>query len=194
MRLVLELKSSTVRETVPAYLDNGKEYLHCERRDDEDCLCADELILTTHVIPSNHNGRHRKNPRHHPSDRMPVISTAPLAPNILSDDDDGWQDMPVVLYDYLATDLGEDRKTYHYKAPSADAKATYPSNATGNLIDFDDRGYEWRYKAEVNEIEYTRLRMTEDEESDEVAPQTKYLFDEDAAMTPLNQMQATKGC
>lgn len=34
--------------------------------------------------------------------------------------------------------------------------------------------------------------MKEDEESDEVALRTKYLFDEDAAMTPLSQMQATK--
>jgi hypothetical protein len=124
---------------------------------------------------------------------MPVTSTAPLAPNILNDDDDGWQDMPVIREDYLATDLDEeDRKKYHYKAPSGDTKATATSNATGNLIDFDDRGYEWRSKAEMNEMEYTRLRMKEDEESDEVALRTKYLFDEDAAMTPLNQMQATK--
>jgi hypothetical protein len=34
--------------------------------------------------------------------------------------------------------------------------------------------------------------MREEDEADEVHMRTKYLFDEDKAMTPLNQMQATK--
>jgi hypothetical protein len=50
----------------------------------------------------------------------------------------------------------------------------------------------WRQKAAQDESDYTRLRLDEDEESEEVAMRTKYLFDEDKAMTPLSQMQATK--
>ena len=110
----------------------------------------------------------------------------------LLDDDDGWQDMPVIRQDDFANGLDEeDQKKYHYVAPSKTLDGS-KGNATGNLIDFDDHGNEWRSKLDHNEDEYTRLRLDEDEDAEDVHLRTKYLFDEDKAMTPLNQMQATK--
>ncbi|KAF7340901.1 DUF726-domain-containing protein [Mycena sanguinolenta] len=121
---------------------------------------------------------------------MAVPAIAPISAFDLDDDDEGWEDMPVVREDSLASGLDEeDQKKYKY-VPSA--KSASAVNATGNLIDFDDGGYEWRAKLEQNESEYTRLRGNEEDESDEVHMRTKYLFDEDKAMTPLSQMQATK--
>ncbi|KAF5352548.1 hypothetical protein D9756_006239 [Leucocoprinus leucothites] len=123
---------------------------------------------------------------------MPVTTAPPPPSNIFDDDDDdGWQEMPVVREDFLSTDLDEeDRKKYHYQPPSN--KTAQQANATGTLIDIDDEGYDWRSKVDQNENEYTRLRMKEEDENDEVHLRTKYLFDEDKAMTPLSQMQATK--
>ncbi|TFK69887.1 DUF726-domain-containing protein [Pluteus cervinus] len=121
-----------------------------------------------------------------PPPKAPSTST-----NIFDDDDDeGWQEMPVIREDtYLSGLDEEDQKRYHY-VPSA--KSALSANATGNLIDIDDLGNEWRTKADQNENEYTRLRGQEEDDSDEVHLRTKYLFDEDKAMTPLSQMQATK--
>ncbi|KAF8844246.1 DUF726-domain-containing protein [Paxillus ammoniavirescens] len=99
--------------------------------------------------------------------------------------------MPVVKEDEFASGLDEeDQKKYHYVSKQS-SKAGI-GNATGNLIDFDDEGVEWRSKAEQNENEYTRLRIDEENEADEVHLRTRYLFDEDKAMTPLGQMQTTK--
>ncbi|KAF9461932.1 hypothetical protein BDZ94DRAFT_1262538 [Collybia nuda] len=121
---------------------------------------------------------------------MPVTPISPPTNVFDDDDDEGWQDMPVVREDEFASGLDkEDQKKYHY-VPSA--KGTSAANATGNLIDVDDRGNEWRSKIDQNESEYTRLRINEEEDADEVHLRTKYLFDEDKAMTPLSQMQATK--
>ncbi|TFK18161.1 DUF726-domain-containing protein [Coprinopsis marcescibilis] len=124
---------------------------------------------------------------------MPTVS-APAPPKNAFDDDfddeDGWQDMPIIRDEDLNCDLDEeDKKKYHYQASDKGRSAV---NATGNLIDFDDEGNEWRSKLEVNESDYTRLRVREEEDADEVHLRTKYLFDEDKAMTPLSQMQATK--
>ncbi|KAG6330049.1 hypothetical protein ID866_9041 [Astraeus odoratus] len=132
-----------------------------------------------------------------------MSTNAPTAqtPNWFDDDDDEWQEMPVVQESDAACGLDdEDRKKYHYVAPTtkgagtgAASAAGGTSNATGNLIDFDDEGTEWRAKApEQNESEYTRLRVDEDNDADEVNLRTRYLFDEDKAMTPLSQMQTTK--
>ena len=112
------------------------------------------------------------------------------------DDDEGWQEMPIVREDEFTSGLDEeDRKKYHY-VPSAKhtdvSGSGIGANATGNLIDVDDRGNEWRSKVDVDEGEYTRLRINEEDDADEVHMRTKYLFDEDKAMTPLSQMQATK--
>ncbi|KAF9255780.1 DUF726-domain-containing protein [Marasmius fiardii PR-910] len=111
------------------------------------------------------------------------------------DDEDGWQDMPVLREDTIRGGLDEeDQKKYHYVSTSNKSSKT-AANARGDLIDFDDRGNEWRSKAGGDdhiESEYTRLRVNEDDETDEVHLRTKYLFDEDKAMTPLSQMQATK--
>lgn len=130
---------------------------------------------------------------------MPVVSAPPIAPiepDLFEDDDEGWQDMPVVRDDDdLALGLDEeDQKKYHYVAPSKkdEAVAVGAGNATGALLDVDYKGNEWRTKADQNESEYTRLRMNEEDESDEVHLRTRYLFDEDKAMTPLSQMQQTK--
>jgi hypothetical protein len=121
----------------------------------------------------------------------------PEPANIFDDDDEGWEDMPVVRdKDEFAGGLDEeDQKRYHYQTPvKKDVGGPSAGNATGNLIDFDDEGAEWREKAQggADEAEYTRLRMQEDDEGDEVHLRTKYLFNEEKAMTPLNQMQQTK--
>ncbi|KAF9562246.1 DUF726-domain-containing protein [Agrocybe pediades] len=98
--------------------------------------------------------------------------------------------MPIVREDTSLSGLDEeDQKKYHYQAS---AKSKTAANATGNLIDVDDLGNEWRSKLDQNESEYTRLRVNEEEDADEVHLRTRYLFDEDKAMTPLSQMQATK--
>ena len=120
--------------------------------------------------------------------QMPPEKNAP--PKDIFDDDEGWEDMPVVKEDTEASGLDEeDYKKYHYRTP---VKATDPGNARGDLIDFDDHGSGWRSKRDQNESEYTRLRVKEEDDADEVHLRTRYLFDEDKAMTPLNQMQATK--
>ena len=120
---------------------------------------------------------------------------APIEPSIFDDDDEGWQDMPIVRdSDDIALGLDEeDQKKYKYVPPEKKDTSTGAGNATGNLLDVDYKGNEWRTKADQNESEYTRLRMNEEDESDEVHMRTRYLFDEDKAMTPLSQMQATKG-
>ncbi|EGO05386.1 hypothetical protein SERLA73DRAFT_101203 [Serpula lacrymans var. lacrymans S7.3] len=113
-------------------------------------------------------------------------------PFLFDDDEEGWQEMPVVKEDDFANGLDEeDQKKYHY-VHAAKKTAGGTGNATGNLIDFDDEGVEWRSKVDQNENEYTRLRVQEEDEADEVHLRTRYLFDEDKAMTPLSQMQATK--
>lgn len=122
---------------------------------------------------------------------------APIQPDDDFFDDDGWQDMPIIRESVFASGLDEeDQKKYHYvpssKAAQAELRAGGTSNATGTLLDTDDWGNEWRSKVDHNESEYTRLRGIEEDEADEVHLRTKYLFDEDKAMTPLNQMQATK--
>ncbi|KAI9566391.1 hypothetical protein HD554DRAFT_2278274 [Boletus coccyginus] len=111
------------------------------------------------------------------------------------DDEGGWEEMPVVKEDEFAGGLDdEDQQKYHYvpKKTGSHAHSHSSGNATGNLIDFDDLGTQWRSKAEQNENEYTRLRGVEEDEADEVHLRTRYLFDEDKAMTPLGQMQTTK--
>ena len=127
----------------------------------------------------------------------------PLGPNPSSeptlgeedDDDEGWEDMPIIRNVDLGLSLDEeDQKKYHYvhSNPKSPADGGAMGNATGNLVDFDIHGYEWRSKLNVDENEYTRLQLNEDDTPDEVHLQTKYLFDEDKAMTPLSQMQQTK--
>lgn len=112
------------------------------------------------------------------------------------EDDDGWEDMPIIRNIDMGLSLDEeDQKKYHYVLPNTNEAAGDDGamgNATGNLIDFDIHGNEWRSKLEVNESEYTRLQLHEDDAPDELHLQTKYLFDEDKAMTPLSQMQQTK--
>ena len=113
-------------------------------------------------------------------------------------DDGGWEDMPIVRdSDEFAGVAGgldeEDQKRFHYNPQAKkDSQGGGMSNATGAILDVDYEGHEWRSKVAHNESEYTRLRMREEEDADEVHLRTKYLFDEDQAMTPLSQMQQTK--
>ncbi|KAG8680100.1 hypothetical protein FRC08_016535 [Ceratobasidium sp. 394] len=126
------------------------------------------------------------------------LSPPPIAPSHNAfddlDDDDGWQDMPIIRAGDNPLGLDdEDVKRYHYVEPKSKLKDdSHAGNATGNTIDFDDRGNEWRSKLDQDEEDYTRLRLDDDDDGDEVHLRTKYLFDEDKAMTPLSQMQATK--
>ncbi len=106
--------------------------------------------------------------------------------------------MPVVRSDDNPFGLDEeDQKRYHYQPP-ARLDASDPvitGNATGAHLEVEADTLitdSWRDKLTQDESDYTRLRLDEDEESEEVHMRTKYLFDEDKAMTPLSQMQATK--
>ena len=106
--------------------------------------------------------------------------------------------MPIIRADEVVGVAGgldeEDQKKYHYNPQSR--KDCHDGggarNATGSILDIDYAGNEWRSKVDHNESEYTRLRVREDDDVDEVHLRTRYLFDEDQAMTPLNQMQQTK--
>ncbi|KAJ7718516.1 hypothetical protein B0H16DRAFT_1739986 [Mycena metata] len=62
-----------------------------------------------------------------------------------------------------------------YSAGTGYAKGASAVNTTGNLIDFDDGGYEWRSKIDQNESDYTRLRGNEEDETDEVHMRTNLL-------------------
>jgi hypothetical protein len=126
----------------------------------------------------------------------PPIINAPISHNAFDDldDDDGWQDMPIIRVGDNPLGLDEeDAKRYHYVEPRNKlTDDSHAGNATGGAVGFDDRGNEWRSKLEQDEEDYTRLRLNDDDDGDEVHLRTKYLFDEDKAMTPLSQMQATK--
>jgi hypothetical protein len=108
--------------------------------------------------------------------------------------------MPVVRSDTNPFGLDEeDQKKYHYRPParldSSAGPSTTVGNATGTHIELESDTLNtdsWREKVTQDESDYTRLRLDEDEESEEVHMRTRYLFDEDKAMTPLSQMQATK--
>lgn len=130
--------------------------------------------------------------------------------------------MEVVKADDPADGLDEeDRKRYHYvpraqqntssyggsvllgtsfgntntaKGSGQDEKNSGGANATGEFDDVDYAGNEWRKKrlTQAAEMDYTRLRVDDDDDTEEIHLRTKFLFDEDKAMTPLSQMQATK--
>jgi hypothetical protein len=113
--------------------------------------------------------------------------------------------MPVVRSDDNKLGLDEeDQKRFHYKAPirldtTEDPDEASPTTTTGNAtgthleVNADTLLTDsWREKAQQDESDYTRLRLDEDNESEEVHMRTKYLFNEDKAMTPLSQMQASK--
>ncbi|KAG8966185.1 hypothetical protein FRC03_012303 [Tulasnella sp. 419] len=111
--------------------------------------------------------------------------------DLFDDDDDGWQDMPVIRSGDNPLGLDEeDEKKYHYAPPQKISDQT--SNARGTHLDIEDGAADWREKAATDESEYTRVRLDDDPEEDEAYLRTRYLFDEDKAMTPLSQMQATK--
>ncbi|OCB90378.1 DUF726-domain-containing protein [Sanghuangporus baumii] len=121
----------------------------------------------------------------------PKAGTSTHSNDFFDDDDEGWQEMPVIRDEFADGLDEEDRKRFHYVTPEKEKTM----NAIGNLIDFDDRGQEWREKTVTKEEEYndyTRLRLDEEDENDEVHLRTRFLFNEDKAMTPLSQMQATK--
>lgn len=114
--------------------------------------------------------------------------------------------MPVVRSEESQAEYGfevVDPRQNKYRAaliPEPESRAKAAGNATGTAIHLDadsptktrTETANWREKLTEDEGDYTRLRLMEDEESEEVHMRTKYLFDEDKAMTPLSQMQATK--
>ena len=108
--------------------------------------------------------------------------------------------MPVVRSDENPLGLDDDdQKLYHYRPPARLDETANPggpsSNATGAHLEVEADTLlteSWRQRTSQDDSDYTRLRLDEDEESGEVHMQTRYLFDEDKAMTPLSQMQATK--
>lgn len=112
-------------------------------------------------------------------------------PVLDEDDDEFWQEMEVVKKEDPANGLDEeDQRRYHYVSPK---RSTMTGNATGIINEVDYQGHEWRSKqTDQNENDYTRLRLDEDEDTEEIHLRTKFLFDEDKAMTPLSQMQTTK--
>lgn len=102
---------------------------------------------------------------------MPATTVAPIGAFDDDDDEEGWQEMPVVREDEFKGGLDEeDQRKYHYQ-PSA--KSASAANATGNLIDVDDYGNEWRSKLDNNESEYTWLRVNEENDDDEVHLRTR---------------------
>lgn len=110
--------------------------------------------------------------------------------------------MPVVRSEESKAEYGfdiVDPRQQKYKPtvlPEPESKPKAAGNATGTAIHLEEdlsTDHNWREKLQnEDEGDYTRLRLMEDEESEEVHMRTKYLFDEDKAMTPLSQMQATK--
>lgn len=111
--------------------------------------------------------------------------------------------MPVVRSDDFTSELDAiDDKRYGFRPPARldagddqSGAGGAVSNATGVHLELESDTLitdSWREKAGIDESEYTRLRLEEDNESEEVHMRTRYLFDEDKAMTPLSQMQATK--
>jgi hypothetical protein len=75
-----------------------------------------------------------------------TLSSGKRADEIDMDDDEGWEEMPVIRNDDPKLELDEeDQKKYHYVAPKPAAEPSgVVGNATGNLIDFDVHGNEWR--------------------------------------------------
>ncbi|KAI5450772.1 hypothetical protein NCC49_002779 [Naganishia albida] len=138
------------------------------------------------------------------SQSTPQVLSSSFSDNDL--DDEGWQDMPVVRSEESQAEYGYevvDPRQNKYRAaliPEPESRAKAAGNATGTAIHLDadsptktrTETANWREKLTEDEGDYTRLRLMEDEESEEVHMRTKYLFDEDKAMTPLSQMQATK--
>lgn len=107
--------------------------------------------------------------------------------------------MPVVRSNDFTSELDAvDDKKFHYRAPirlDNEDEHGPTANATGVHLELEADTLitdSWREKAGIDESEYTRLRLEEDNESEEVHMRTRFLFDEDKAMTPLSQMQATK--
>ncbi|PLW08878.1 hypothetical protein PCANC_23828 [Puccinia coronata f. sp. avenae] len=119
-----------------------------------------------------------------------------------ADDDDEWQDMPVIRSDDSAYDE-EDKKKFRYIPPkratemSPDREAVPSSNAIGNLMDLSEaaaaRGEDWREKSNnLEESKYTRLGLDDDPDEDNLNKKTQFLFEYEREMTALNQLQATK--
>src|SRR5258708_26603502 len=108
----------------------------------------------------------------------PHTSSHTAAKDIWEDDDDGWQEMEIVRNEGPINGMDEeDQKKYKYVSPQQRGEGA--GNATGVFDDIDYRGQEWRTKLDQDENEYTRLRVEEEDESDQVHLRTRYLFDED---------------
>ncbi|MBW0467606.1 hypothetical protein O181_007321 [Austropuccinia psidii MF-1] len=128
---------------------------------------------------------------------------SPTVGLIFDDDDDDWQEMPVIRSENSVYDE-EDQKKFRYFPPqarlnvgSSSQLTSTPSNATGKLLDLSEaaasRGEDWREKSkQLDESNYTRLGLDDDPDEDNLNMQTQYLFDDKKGMTPLSQLKATK--
>ncbi|KAG8787092.1 hypothetical protein FRC12_015917 [Ceratobasidium sp. 428] len=86
-----------------------------------------------------------------PLSPSPIAPPAPGAFNNI-DDVDGWQDMPIIRAGDNPFGLDEeDVKRYRYVEPKIELNDDHTGNATGNTIDFNDRGTEWRPKLDQDE-------------------------------------------
>ncbi|PVF96051.1 DUF726-domain-containing protein [Serendipita vermifera] len=121
------------------------------------------------------------------------------------DDDDYWQEMEVVKEEVSVYGLdGDPRdKRYQYGSPTTASsptliRGTSASSHTGHArtksssTDEHDPVKKKQEENKVHELEYTKLRLDEEDDTEEIHLRTRFLFDEDKAMTPLSQMQATK--
>ncbi|KAH9466788.1 hypothetical protein MJO28_000613 [Puccinia striiformis f. sp. tritici] len=132
----------------------------------------------------------------------PIKTNTPTVKTV-GDDEDEWQEMPVIRPDDSAYDE-EDKKRFRYIPPnrvtpnSPESKIIgTQSNATGNLLDLSEaaaaRGEDWREKSNnLEESKYTRLGLDDDPDEDNLNKKTQYLFEYERDMNPLNQLQATK--
>ncbi|POW00214.1 hypothetical protein PSHT_13161 [Puccinia striiformis] len=132
----------------------------------------------------------------------PIKTNTPTVKTV-GDDEDEWQEMPVIRPDDSAYDE-EDKKRFRYIPPnrvtpnSPESKIIgTQSNATGNLLELSEaaaaRGEDWREKSNnLEESKYTRLGLDDDPDEDNLNKKTQYLFEYERDMNPLNQLQATK--
>jgi hypothetical protein len=151
-------------------------------------------------MSSNRNSKQTPN-------KQGAATTGPIGKDddIWNDDDDEyWQEMEVVKEEVSVYGLdGDPRdKRYQYGSPTSASSPTLVRGTTyHNTIshartssastDEHDRNKR-RDETTVHELDYTRLRLDEDDDTEEIHLRTRFLFDEDKAMTPLSQMQATK--
>ncbi|KAJ3782221.1 hypothetical protein GGU10DRAFT_276016, partial [Lentinula aff. detonsa] len=122
------------------------------------------------------------------------------------DDDEGWEDMPIVRRDEVRGGMDEeDQRRYGYRVREEDGGEG--GNATGMKLDTDEYGYRWRVNpmqgvdgagsGSTTTTDYTRLRHVEEDwdESPNVVNASRYLFSDELdegmgrTRTAISQME-----